>query len=76
MEIVHLMARADDEGHLMLDLPASMRGQELQVTVSVKIEEPCDANGWPIGFKERFLGAFPDFPDIEDQPAEDVEPLR
>ena len=74
MLIVHLTADADAEGHLTLDVPESMQGRELQVTLS--LEEPCDANGWPIGFKERFLGAFPDFPDIEDQPDEDVEPIR
>lgn len=76
METVHLQAHADEEGHLRLDLPESMRGRNLAVTVTVQPDDaPCDANGWPVGFKERFLGAFPDFPDIEDEPARDVEPL-
>ena len=76
MEIVHLTAKADDEGHLNLNVPDTMKGLSLKVTLSIEKEEPCDANGWPIDFKDRFLGAFPDFPDIEDEPARAVEPFR
>ena len=74
MEVVHLTVQADAEGRLTLDVPDSMRGKCLQVTMTT--EEPCDANGWPADFKERFLGAFPDFPDIEDGPARDVEAIQ
>ena len=81
MEIVHLTAHADDEGCLRLNVPESMRGRELQVTLTEG--EPIDWSnvprnelGWPIGFLEHYLGSMPDFPeDPEDPPAEDVEPL-
>jgi len=78
METVHLRAHTTADGRLLLDLPASMKDSDVEVTVTLqpKDDVPRDAKGWPIGFWERYAGAFPDFPDIEDEPAEDVEPIR
>jgi len=41
-----------------------MQDSEVDVTVTLHTRgEALDETGWPIGFKERFLGAFPDAPD-------------
>lgn len=68
METVHLTAHADDSGRLTLDLPDAMRGREVEVTVTAKSSNPWDGVprdelGYPLGFKERFFGAYPDAPD-------------
>ena len=81
MPIVHLMARADEEGCLRLDVPDSMRDRDIQITLttpepSMWDNVPRDALGWPNGFWEHYAGSMPDFPeDPEDPPAEDVDPL-
>lgn len=81
MQTVHLTMRADDEGCLRVDIPESMRGRDIQVTLTAPEPSmwdgvPRDALGWPIGFWEHYAGSMPDFPeDPEDPPAEDVDPL-
>lgn len=66
MEIVHLTAHTDADGHLVLDTPILNR--EVDVLVKPKEADPWngvprDENGWPVGFFERFAGAFPDAPE-------------
>jgi len=78
MQIVHLRAHTTPQGRLQLDLSTSIEDSDVDVTVTVKSpnDSPRDALGWPIGFWQRFAGSIPDFPDIEDVPAEEVEPIR
>ncbi|CAN5465253.1 hypothetical protein BH11ARM2_BH11ARM2_32930 [soil metagenome] len=68
MEIVHLTALADEEGRLSLDVPESMRGRSLRVTVTTEEpisweDAPRNRLGWPVGFLEHYLGSMPDFPE-------------
>jgi len=66
METVHLRAHTTSKGRLVLDLPASMQNSEVDVTVTLHHGDSAtqyDRFGWPVGFKERFFGAYPDAPD-------------
>ncbi|CAN5396899.1 hypothetical protein BH11ARM2_BH11ARM2_10780 [soil metagenome] len=65
METVTLRAHTSAEGKLLLDLPRAMGDADVDVTVTRRPKDEVlrDALGWPIGFKERFFGAFPDAPD-------------
>ena len=67
MEIVHLTAHTDADGHLTFDVDTPIKDREVEVIVRPKEPNPWDGVprdelAWPIGFKERFFGAFPDAP--------------
>jgi hypothetical protein len=78
METVRLSAHTTAQGHLLLDVPTSLEDSDVEVTVTVQAVDtrPRDHLGWPIGFWERFAGSMPDLAEVEDPPAEDVEPIR
>jgi hypothetical protein len=43
-----------------------MQNSDVDVIVTLRDRSaatPHDGSGWPIGFKERFLAAYPDAPD-------------
>ena len=66
MEIVHLTAHTNADGHLAIDTP--IRDREVEITIREKEADPWDgaprdALGWPVGFWERFAGAYPGVPD-------------
>lgn len=47
-----------------------MKDSEVDVTVTlhhIVRTVPPDLEGWPIGFKERFFGAYPDAPEEPDE---------
>jgi len=77
METVYLKAHTTAQGRLVLNLSTSVEDTDVDVTVTVspKLGDARDTLGWPIGFWQRFAGSMPDFPDIEDIPADEVEPL-
>ena len=55
-----------ERGQVVLDRqPALPEGARLHVRIKVEppsriVDEPVDANGWPIGFFERTAGQIPD----------------
>ncbi len=66
METVHLRGHTNGKGRLVLTLPSSMQNREVEITVT--LQEPSsgvdrDSSGWPVGFREKFFGAYPDAPD-------------
>ena len=66
METIHLRGHTSPEGRLILTLPSSMQNSDVDVIVTLRDRSaatPRDGSGWPIGFKERFLGTSPDAPD-------------
>ena len=68
MEIVHLEAHTDVEGRLLIDTTTPIKDQNVKVTVTPIAPNPWDGVprdelGYPLGFKERFFGAFPDAPE-------------
>jgi hypothetical protein len=78
METVRLSAHTTAEGRLLLDLPTSLEDSDVEVTITVEPrgDHTRDELGWPIGFWNQFAGSMPDFPEIDDGPPEEVEPLR
>ena len=67
MESIHLSAHTDADGRLLIDLP-QLKDRDVEVTVVAKPANPWDGVprdelGWPVGFKERFYGAYPDAPE-------------
>jgi len=70
METVHLRGHTSSKGRLVLSLPPSMQNSDVEVTVTLQNRgsaAPSDGSGWPIGFKERFFGAYPDAPEEPDE---------
>ena len=70
METVHLRAHTSAKGRLVLSLPPSMQNSDVDVTVTLQNRSATtqrDGSDWPVGFKERFLGAYPDAPDEPDE---------
>ena len=68
METVHLQAHTDGDAQVTLRLPESMKDRDIEVTVVANGPNPWDGVprdelGWPIGFWERFAGAYPDAPE-------------
>ena len=68
MEVVHLTAHTDADGRLTFDAATPIKDREVEITVQEKEcdtwdDAPRDALGYPLGFKERFFGAFPDAPE-------------
>ena len=78
METVRLRAHTNPEGRLLLDFLTSLEDSDVEVTVTVqpKDKTPRDALSWPIGFWQKYAGSMPDFPETEDLPAEDFEPIH
>jgi len=77
MDTVHLRAHTEPNGRLLLDLPTSLKDSDVEVTITLKRPSDSlgDELGWPAGFWDRYLGSMPDFPEIEDLPSEEVEPI-
>ena len=68
MRVVHLTAHTDADGRLTFDAATPIKDREVEITVKAKDPDtwdgvPRDDKGWPIGFFERFAGAFPDAPE-------------
>lgn len=68
METVRLHAHTTAEGRLTIDVSTPIVDRDVEVTVVPKDPNPWegvprDELGYPLGFKERFFGAFPDAPD-------------
>lgn len=60
MEALKIIGHVDETGQLVLDLPAYLANQTVEVVVQVQIAR--DALGWPIGFFDRTFGALADDP--------------
>lgn len=65
METSQLHAHTSPEGKLHLEIPTGIYDKAVKVTVTVNPMDEVlrDELGWPIGFWERFGGAYPDAPD-------------
>jgi hypothetical protein len=63
MERLTATTKVPDDGALEVSVPSTYKGATVEVTVAIKDKPdlgPRDANGWPIGFFEKFVGCIQD----------------
>jgi hypothetical protein len=76
METLTTTTKVSDEGALELAVP-EYKGATVEVTVALKETQAAtdhDANGWPIGFFEQYVGCIQD-PNFVRPPQGVMEPV-
>lgn len=70
-------AKVSDSGSLEFSVPPGFNGATVEIRVAVSQkpdEQPRDANGWPAGFFEKYVGCIDD-PTFVRPPQAVLEPV-
>ena len=63
METLIATTRVSEDGALKMEVPPAYNGATVEVTVAIKERAEAtatDANGWPVGFFETYVGCIED----------------
>lgn len=76
MNTIKQIARADESGHLKIELPLGIPNAEVEYVI-VWQQIAVDDNGWPVGFIDRTYGSMADDPmdEIKQLPPEERDEI-